>query len=152
AQRAHRQLALRRCMMAEPLGQDDSHVDPWLASDRTIAAHPDSPAGGGGTGGFGGTNLPGSDVNPNPPLPHPQAPPGQTLAFDYARNEAEQLDDAPTQPAPVVSKDETKKAGGIDVTIKADQTGVQGVSGAGTTMAVDPGEVPEIEFDEQTKK
>jgi hypothetical protein len=92
----------------------------------------------------------GSDVNADDPVPHPQSPAARFADPLNLQEKAEELDNSapvPQNAPPVVSKDEAKTAGGISVTIKADQSGVAGVTGAATTMALDHGTIPEAETD-----
>jgi hypothetical protein len=131
-----------------PLG---APVDPWISTSGNVA-HPNAPLGGGGTGAFRSANALGSNTDPFGGLPNPQAPAARTLDPTLLDDKAEQLADPPQLPAPVVSADSTSTVNGVNVTILKDVTGVKGITGAVTSLDMDAGTIPAIEFDDKTTK
>jgi hypothetical protein len=73
------------------------------------------------------------------------------LAPDVLNDKAEQLEQPAQQPAPVVAADQKKTVNGIEVTIKADQKGVAGITGAATSFGLDPGTTPGVETDDKKR-
>lgn len=135
--------------MAEPFPTNEpSRIDLWVSTDRAVA-HPDAPAGGGGFGSFRSPALLGSAGDVFDAFPHPLSPAGRQLDPADLQDKAEELQQPAQKSPPLVTKDETKKINGIDVTIKADEMNVADVKeGEGDcSMPIDPGEVPEADHD-----
>jgi hypothetical protein len=120
--------------------------DPWLASNGDDVAHPNAPRGGGGPGDSKGARPLGLSTDPFDTFPHPTAPDSKKLDPNLLGDKAEELDAVDPQPAPVVTKDETKTINGVAVTIQKDATGGSG-TGAKTSIGMDAGEKPEADLD-----
>jgi hypothetical protein len=128
-----------------PAGKSD--LDPWVGPSRGVA-HPDAPTGGSGSGPSRSPALLGTSGDVHDPFPHPLSPGGRQLDPIQLDDKSDQTkkDTAAQQTPHVVTKDESKRVGGIAVTIKADEFNVANLKEgeADTAMEVNPGATPGV--------
>lgn len=108
----------------------------WINQSGRVA-HPDAPAGGGGNGSFRSSSTLGL-VSDGEMLPDPQAPAVRQLDQGLVQLAGEtEAAKATRQPPPTVASDAADEVvkGIITLKLKADETGVSGITGALTSFS-----------------